>query len=55
MSVGWVGFAATSITLRLINKSRSKKIANMTAAEVEEENRSDSRAGDKKHTFVYGL
>lgn len=55
MSVGWAGFAATSIAMRLINRSRAKKIANMTAAEVEEENRSDARAGDKKYTFVYGL
>jgi hypothetical protein len=39
----------------LINRSRLKKIQRMTPAEIEEENRSDVRVGDKKYTFVYGL
>ena len=55
MSVGWAGFAATSVALRLVNKSRAKKLADMGPEEIEEENRSDVRRGDKKWTFVYGL
>ena len=55
MSVGWAGFAATALALRLVNRSRAKKLAGMTSAQIEEENRSDERKGDKKWTFVYGL
>ena len=55
LAIGWAGFFGTSVALRLINRSRAKKIASMTTAEVEEENRSKIRAGDKKWTFVYGL
>jgi predicted MFS family arabinose efflux permease len=55
MAVGWAGFAATAVALRLINRSRLKKIQRMTPAEIEEEKRSDVRVGDKKYTFVYGL
>lgn len=55
MSVGWLGFAATSIALRLINRKRAKIIQQMTPEMIEEENRSTDRLGDKKWTFVYGL
>ncbi len=55
MSISWVGFAVMSITYRLINRSRAKKVERMSPAEIEEENRSDVRRGDKKWTFVYGL
>ncbi|EJU03506.1 MFS general substrate transporter [Dacryopinax primogenitus] len=43
------------ILLRYTNWLRAKKLATMTADELEEENRSDVRVGDKKYTFVYGL
>ncbi|OAA64395.1 major facilitator superfamily transporter [Niveomyces insectorum RCEF 264] len=55
MSVGWAGFAAVSITLRLVNRWRAQKLRDMTAAEIEEENRNEVRLGDKKWTFAYGL
>jgi hypothetical protein len=55
MSVGWVGFALVAVTMRLVNRWRAKKLEEMTAAEIEEENRSAVRLGDKKWTFVYGL
>ncbi|KZP01749.1 MFS general substrate transporter [Calocera viscosa TUFC12733] len=41
--------------LRYANHLRAKKIASMTPEEIEEENKSDVRVGDKKYTFVYGL
>ncbi|KAI0154210.1 major facilitator superfamily transporter [Xylariaceae sp. FL1272] len=50
-----VGFAMTSVGLRFVNTSRAKKIRDMSAAELEEENRGGPRIGDKKWTFVYGL
>jgi hypothetical protein len=55
MAVGLAGFGATAIALKLINRSRAKKLQGMTASEIEEEARSGPRLGDKKWTFVYGL
>ncbi|KAH8897661.1 MFS general substrate transporter [Thozetella sp. PMI_491] len=55
MSVSFAGFATVSVIYRLINRSRAKKIAAMSPAEIEEENRSETRRGNKKHTFVYGV
>lgn len=55
MSVGWAGFAAVAIALRLVNRWRYKKIQAMTPEEIEEENRNTTRLGDKKWTFTYGL
>ncbi|KZT58312.1 major facilitator superfamily transporter [Calocera cornea HHB12733] len=48
-------YGLTHVLLRLTNRWRAKKVANMTVEEMEEENRSDVRVGDKKYTFVYGL
>lgn len=55
MSVGLIIFAGTSIALRLVNRWRAKKVAAMTPEEIEEEQASSTRVGDKKYTFVYGL
>ncbi|QKX60435.1 uncharacterized protein TRUGW13939_07580 [Talaromyces rugulosus] len=55
IAVAWVGFALTSIALRLVNGQRAKKLERMTVAEMEEEQVSNVRMGDKKWTFVFGL
>lgn len=55
MVAAFFGYALLHVLLRLVNRWRAKKIANMTAAELEAENKSDVRVGDKKWTFVYGL
>ncbi|KAH7030572.1 major facilitator superfamily domain-containing protein [Microdochium trichocladiopsis] len=55
ISVGWAGFAAVGVGLRLVNRWRYKKIQSMTPEQIEEENRSDTRKGDRKWTFVYGV
>jgi len=54
MILAFFGYASVAITLRLVNRSRAKKVAAMTPQELEEENLSDKRVGDKKLTFVYG-
>ena len=50
----WFLFAGVSVALRLFNRSRARKIAQMTPEEIEEENTNDVRVGNKKLTFVYG-
>ena len=54
-SVVIVGWASIAVTYRLINRWRAKKIADWTPEQLEEENMSNKRVGDKKYTFVYGL
>jgi hypothetical protein len=55
VSLGWVVFALTYVALRIINNQRAAKVAMMTPEEIEEEEHSEKRLGDKKVTFVYGL
>lgn len=55
IAVSFVGYAAYYFELRLWNRYKAKKIANMTPEEIEEENRNDVRYADKKWTFVYGV
>ncbi|KZT56779.1 MFS general substrate transporter [Calocera cornea HHB12733] len=55
MVVALAGYVFVHILLRLANRSRAKKLATMTPEQIEEENTSDVRVGDKKYTFVYGL
>lgn len=55
VSLGWLIFALTYVALRVINKRRAAKVAMMTPEEIEEEEYSDKRLGDKKMTFVYCL
>ncbi|KZO92932.1 MFS general substrate transporter [Calocera viscosa TUFC12733] len=55
MVVAFAGYVLVHILLRLANRSRAKKLANMTPQQIEDENTSDVRVGDKKYTFVYGL
>lgn len=55
VAVGWVTFALTYVALRVINKRRAAKVVTMTSEEIEEEQLSTKRLGDKKVTFVYGL
>ncbi|EJU03913.1 MFS general substrate transporter [Dacryopinax primogenitus] len=54
MILAFFGYSFVAITLRLVNRHRAKKVAQMTPQELEEENLSDTRVGDKKLTFVYG-
>ncbi|KZT56778.1 MFS general substrate transporter [Calocera cornea HHB12733] len=54
MILAFFGYASVAITLRFVNRSRAKKVAAMTPQELEEENMSDKRVGDRKLTFVYG-
>lgn len=55
VAVGWAAFALTYVALRVINKRRAAKVATMTPGEIEEEQLSTRKLGDKKVTFVYGL
>ncbi|KAI4727242.1 hypothetical protein E4T49_05018 [Aureobasidium sp. EXF-10728] len=55
VAVGWIAFAMTYVSLRVINKRRAAKVATMTSEEIEEGQLSTKRLGDKKVTFVYGL
>ena len=55
IAVAWVGYAAYHFELRGMNKYKAKKIARMTPAEIEEENRNEKRYADRKWTFVYHL
>ena len=54
-SVVILGWCAIALTYRLINRSRARNIATWTPEELEEENLSTKRVGDRKYTFVYGL
>ncbi|KZP01733.1 major facilitator superfamily transporter [Calocera viscosa TUFC12733] len=51
----FVGYAGVHVVLRLVNRSKAKKVASMTPEEIETENTSELRYADKKLTFVYGL
>jgi hypothetical protein len=55
IAVSWVGYAAYHFELRAANRYKSRKLKNMTPAEIEAENLSDKRYADRKWTFVYGL
>ncbi|KAF2877081.1 major facilitator superfamily domain-containing protein [Massariosphaeria phaeospora] len=55
IAVAFVGYAAYHVELRLWNRYKGKKIAQMTPEEIEDENRNDVRYSDKKWTFVYGI
>ncbi|KZT59859.1 MFS general substrate transporter [Calocera cornea HHB12733] len=49
------GYAGVHVVLRLVNRSKAKKVARMTPEEIEQENTGGPRYADKKLTFVYGL
>jgi len=49
----WFNYLALRLILLHINKKRAKKVAEATPEEIEAENVSDERLGDKKWTFVY--
>ena len=49
----WVCYVGYWYALIRINKWRRDKVASMTQEEIEAENRSDKRVGDKKWTFQY--
>lgn len=55
VSLGWLIFALTYVALRMINRRRAAMLATMTPEEIEQEDRSEKRLGDKKVTFVYCL
>ncbi|KAK5457989.1 hypothetical protein LTS15_004068 [Exophiala xenobiotica] len=55
IGVAWVGYAAYHFELKFANKYKARKVAQMTPAEIEEENRSEKRYADRKWTFVYSL
>ncbi|KAL1983800.1 hypothetical protein VTN96DRAFT_9886 [Rasamsonia emersonii] len=55
VGVSFVGYAGYGIALRVVNCWKARKVAAMTAEEIEEENRGERRYADRKYTFVYGL
>jgi nitrate/nitrite transporter NarK len=55
IAVAFVGYAAYYFELKMWNRYKAKKIANMTPEEIEDENTNDVRYSDKKWTFVYGV
>lgn len=48
-----IGYSGYVVLLRKVNKDRAKKVAAMTRAEIQDEEESTVRLGDKKWTFVY--
>ena len=50
-----LGYLAYRFTLADVNKKRQKKVAMMTAQEIEYERMNETRYSDKKLTFIYGL
>lgn len=54
VSLALVLFGLNAVICVAINRRRAKIVANMTPDEIEEENNSNTRYGDKKYTFVYG-
>jgi MFS family permease len=55
IAVAFVGYACYYFELKAWNKYKARKIAGMSAEEIEAENTNDVRYADKKWTFVYGV
>ncbi|KAI9878798.1 MAG: hypothetical protein M1830_010482, partial [Pleopsidium flavum] len=55
IAASFIGYLAYHFELKAANRYKSKKIAQMTPEEIEDENLNDKRYSDKKWTFVYGL
>lgn len=51
----FIGYVAYRITLAAVNGWKRKKLAQMTPEEIERERTNDTRYGDRKITFIYGL
>lgn len=49
----WITYAAYRLVLLRVNRWRQRKVVSMTPEEIDEENNSDVRVGDKKRTFQY--
>ncbi len=54
VAVAFATFISSALTFKAVNMRRAKIISTWTPEQIEEENRSDKRYGDKKLTFVYG-
>jgi len=55
LCVAFCGYVFVNLALRLSNHRKAKFVAKMTPEELQEENLSDLRYGDRKYTFTYGL
>ncbi|KZO92931.1 MFS general substrate transporter [Calocera viscosa TUFC12733] len=55
MCLAVVGYTTNSVVLLLVNRWKARQVAKMTAEELQQENVSDKRVGDKKLTFIYGI
>jgi len=55
MCLAILGYSANSIVLLLVNRHKARRVGAMTPEQLQEENQSDNRVGDKKLTFIYGI
>jgi hypothetical protein len=55
IGIVWLGYAAYHFELRIANRWKARKIAGMSAEELDDEKTNDVRYPDRKYTFVYSL
>jgi hypothetical protein len=55
IAISWLGYAAYHFELRAANIHKSRKVSQMTRADIEQEDLDGKRYADRKWTFVYGL